>query len=194
MRVPGAARRLLARLTPAWRIPNATDTPEARIRIQGLQEKLGLDSLVPTFDYTRIGETYAAFDISQVFAAADRAVRLTRANVLSWNDIRGENVIFIGPPKFNSHLAAITGPELTVNDAQVINAHPRPGESATYERTNDSIGDASEDYALMDSLPGIDSSTRILSLEGGSDCILDSAPPRPSTLLPAGLFIARVPG
>ena len=149
---------------------NSTDTPEARVRIRGLQEKLGLDSLVPTFDYTGIGETYAAFDISQVFAAAHRAVRLTRANVLSWNDIRGENVIFIGPPKFNPHLAAITRSlELTVNDAQVINAHPRPGESATYERINDSSsGDAAEDYVLMDSLPGIESSTRILILEGGS--------------------------
>src|SRR5207237_1773332 len=42
---------------------NATDTPEARARIQGLQEKLGLDSFVPTFDYTGIGEAYAAFDI-----------------------------------------------------------------------------------------------------------------------------------
>ena len=148
---------------------NATDTPEAQTRIRELQDKLGLDSLVPTFDYTGIGEAYAVFDIARVFGGARREASLTRANVISWNDIRGENVVFLGPPKFNPHLAAITDSlELTVRDSQVINTHPRAGESATYGRISDGNRDAAEDHVLIDWLPGIGPSDRILILEGGS--------------------------
>jgi hypothetical protein len=148
---------------------NATDTPEAQARIQELQKKLGLDSFVPTYDYTGIGEAYAAVSIARVFAEAQRQASLTRANVLPWNDIRDENVIFLGPPKFNPHLAAITDNlELTVRDAQVINTHPATGESATYARIHDNNRDAAEDYVLIDRLPGIGPSDRILILEGGS--------------------------
>jgi len=148
---------------------NAMDTPEAQARIQELQNKLGLDSFVPTFDYTGIGEAYAAFDIARVFADAHREPSLTRANVLSWDDIRGENVIFLGAPKFNPHLTAITDSlELTVKESQVINAHPRAGESVTYGRIMDGNRDAAEDHVLIDLLPGIGPSDRILILEGGS--------------------------
>jgi hypothetical protein len=148
---------------------NATDTPEAQARIQQLEEKLGLDSFVPTFDYTGIGEAYAAFGIARLFGGAQREASLTRANVLSWNDIRGENVIFLGAPKFNPHLAAITDTlELTVKESQVINKRPRAGESATYGRISDGNRDAAEDHVLIDWLPGIGPSDRILILEGGS--------------------------
>ena len=78
-------------------------------------------------------------------------------------------MIFLGPPKFNPHLTAITeNLELIVRDAQVINVHPNPGESATYDRISDSNRDAAEDYVLIDRLPGIGPSDRILILEGGS--------------------------
>jgi len=148
---------------------NTTDTPEAKARIQELEDQLGRDSFVPTFDYTGIGEAYAAFGIAQVFGLAHREAILTRANVLTWNDIRGENVIFLGPPKFNPHVAAITDRlELMVKDSQVINTHPRTGESASYGRISDSNRDAAEDHVLIDLLPGIGPSDRILVLEGGS--------------------------
>jgi hypothetical protein len=148
---------------------NTTDTPEAKARIAELESQLGRDSFVPTFDYTGIGEAYAAFGIARVFGAARRDATLTRANVLSWNDIRGENVVFLGPPKFNPHVAAITDElELIVKDSYVINQHPRAGEPATYGRTSDSNRDAAEDHVLIDRLPGIGPSDRILILEGGS--------------------------
>jgi hypothetical protein len=148
---------------------NTTDTPEAKARIQELQNQLGRESFVPTFDYTGIGEAYAAFGIARVFGLAHRETTLTRANVLSWNDIRGENVIFLGPPKFNPHVAAITDSlELIVKDSQVINTHPRAGESASYGRISDGNRDAAEDHVLIDRLPGIGPSDRILILEGGS--------------------------
>ena len=150
---------------------NAIDSPESRARVAELQRKLQVDSLVPTFDYTGIGEAYAAFDISRVFAGAHRAIALSRANVLSWNEVRNENVIFLGAPKSNPHLAVLTANlQLTVDhDRQtVINAHPQPGESSTYVRADNAELNAAEDYVLVDMLPGIDSSGRILILEGGS--------------------------
>lgn len=148
---------------------NTTDSPEAKARISELEGQLDRDSLVPTFDYTGIGEAYAAFDIARVFGLARRQATLTRANVLSWNDIRGENVVFLGPPKFNPHVAAITDSlELIVKDSYVINKHPRAGEPATYGRISDSNRDAAEDHVLIDRLPGIGPSDRILVLEGGS--------------------------
>lgn len=148
---------------------NTTDTVEAKARISELEKQLDRDSLVPTFDYTGIGEAYAAFGIARVFGLARREATLTRGNVLSWNDIRGENVIFLGPPKFNPHVTAITDSlELIVNDTWVINKHPRAGELATYGRISDSNHDAAEDHVLIDRLPGIGPSDRILILEGGS--------------------------
>jgi hypothetical protein len=148
---------------------NTTDTAEAKARISELERQLDRDSLVPTFDYTGIGEAYAAFDIARVFGLARREGTLTRGNVLSWNDIRGENVVFLGPPKFNPHVAAITDSlELMVKDALVVNRHPRAGELATYGRISDSNRDAAEDHVLIDRLPGIGPSDRILILEGGS--------------------------
>jgi hypothetical protein len=148
---------------------NTTDTPEAKVRIAELENQLGRDSIVPTFDYTGIGEAYAAFGIARVFALANREATLTRANVLSWNDIRGENVVFLGPPKFNPHVAAITDSlELTVKDSYVVNQHPRAGEPTAFGRISDSNRDAAEDHVLIDRLPGIGPSDRILILEGGS--------------------------
>ena len=44
---------------------NTADTPEAQTRIQELETKLGRESFVPTYDYTGIGEAYAAFSIGQ---------------------------------------------------------------------------------------------------------------------------------
>ncbi len=148
---------------------NVTDTPEAQAEIRDFAKRLGLNSLVSNFDYTGIGEAYAAFDVARVFAVAHRQLRLTRANALSWNDVRDENVIFLGPAKFNPHLAALTrNLELTVDDVQVNNRHPLAGESPVYGRISDANGDAEEDYVLIDWLPGIDSVGRILILEGGS--------------------------
>jgi hypothetical protein len=148
---------------------NTTDTPEAKARISELENQLDRDSLVPTFDYTGIGEAYAAFDVARVFGLAHRETTLTRANVLSWNDIRGENVVFLGPPKFNPHVAAITDKlEFMVKDSQVLNTHPRAGEPASYGRISDGNRDAAEDHVLIDRLPGIGPSDRILVLEGGS--------------------------
>jgi hypothetical protein len=148
---------------------NTADTVEAKARISELEDQLDRDFLVPTFDYTGIGEAYAAFDIARVFGLARREATLTRANVLSWDDIRGENLVFLGPPKFNPHLAAITDSlELMVKDSYVINKHPRAGEPATYRRISDSNRDAAEDHVLIDRLPGIGPSDRILVLEGGS--------------------------
>lgn len=148
---------------------NAFDAPGAQTVIADLQKRLGLDSFVPTFDYTGIGEAYAAFEVAKVFVAAHREIALTRNNVLSWNEIRNENVVFLGAPKFNPHLAALSADlEFTLNGSQVVNAHPRAGESATYGRINDADLNAAEDYVLIDRLQGIDPAGRILILEGGS--------------------------
>ena len=50
----------------------------------------------------------------------------------------------------------------------VTNLHPRPGEASAYQRVDDADLNAAEDYVLIDRLPGIDGSGRILILEGGS--------------------------
>lgn len=76
---------------------------------------------------------------------------------------------FLGAPKFNPHLSSITDSlDLTVKESQVINAHPRSGEYAVYGRIPDGKRDAAEDHVLIDRLPGIGPSDRILILEGGS--------------------------
>jgi hypothetical protein len=150
---------------------NVPDLPESQAELAEMQKKLGVDSLVPTFDYTGIGEAYAAFEVSHIFAAARKEVALTRGNVLSWNEVRNENVIFLGAPKSNPQLAAITDNldfRMDRDRSMVTNAHPRAGEPAAYQRVNAADLNAAEDYVLIDRLPGIDGSGRILILEGAS--------------------------
>ncbi len=150
---------------------NTAEGEEAQARIADLRKRLNLDSLTPTFDYTGMGEAYAAFALARFLTAAHRTAALTRSNVLSWNELRNENVIFLGAPRFNPNFTALTANlEFTMaSEGRVVsNAHPRAGELAAYGSTNAADGTIVGDHVLISRLPGIDSSGVILLLEGGS--------------------------
>jgi len=148
---------------------NAIDAPETQAAMKDLSKKLGLDGFVPSFDYTGTGEAAAAIAIARIFAEGHREVAVSWGNVLSWNDIKNQNVIFVGPPKFNPHLHAIpVNLDFTIGPRGIVNAHPRAGESANYPRILNADENAAEDYVLINRLPGIDPSGTLLILEGSS--------------------------
>ena len=95
---------------------------------------------------------------------------LKRSNILSWDDVRNSNVIFLGPPKFNQLLSDLpTGDGFAIERGAIRNPHPQPGEQDAYRSTWS--GDQMqllEDYALIYHLPGLYDHGEIMMLGSAS--------------------------
>jgi hypothetical protein len=85
--------------------------------------------VLPAYTFTGIGEASAAVLISKLLAVRKREVLLTRSNLLSWQQIVDDDVVFVGPPKFNPQLqtAALTQ-DLVIEPEGIRNRMPAPGE------------------------------------------------------------------
>jgi len=86
-----------------------------------LQERLGSPYAVPSYAYTGAGEAIGAFLLARLFQGRAPSFTLERSSTITWDDIRHQNVIFVGPPKFNLQLAEIP--------AEGGICHPRWGDS-----------------------------------------------------------------
>lgn len=90
------------------------------------------------------------------------------STVLTWNDIGANNVVFVGPPKFNLQVRDLPVVEDLVDDAQGIrNLRPHPGEPSFFEEgTFDPQNGTRETDALISRLPGLHGSGEILVVAG----------------------------
>lgn len=79
--------------------------------------------------FTGIGEANAAFLIGRLLSPRRTDLLFTRSNLLSWEQINTSNVIFLGPPKFNTQLqTSALMQDLVVEADGIRNRKPRPGE------------------------------------------------------------------
>jgi hypothetical protein len=88
--------------------------------------------------YSGAGTVMAVHELSNHFAAFGRAVRLKRAELLTWDEAQNTNLIVVGSPDANSRLRQL--PPLQQFDFKslrdeprqgiggIVNLHPRPGE------------------------------------------------------------------
>jgi len=125
--------------------------------------------------YTGVGEVLAIHELDRVFGVLNRQLRVKRGALFSLDDVRNNDLIFIGSPAENLTLLEIPGTQEFVfqkvntgprtGDVEVINVHPAPGESraSMASPTSQSV---SEDYAIVALKPGLDPAHSMLILAG----------------------------
>jgi hypothetical protein len=123
-------------------------------------------SLVDT--YTGIGELAAVYTLTRLFDAHQAHFILKRSRLMTWDEAKTRNLVFIGSTAENPSLSALQSKQdftitATPESAGIVNHHPRPGEPAVYTRPEHPL---SRDYAILALLPGMQAGERILVFSG----------------------------
>ncbi len=125
--------------------------------------------------YTGVGEVLAVHSLDEVFNSLGRQLRVKRGSLLSLDDVKNTDVIFVGSPSENLALLDIppnhdfvfqrvsSGPRQ--GDLAIVNRSPRAGEATTFlaSRSDDPL---LEDYAVVCLVPGLSPDRSILILAG----------------------------
>ena len=125
--------------------------------------------------YTGVGEVLAVHSLDEVFNSLGGQLRVKRGSLLSLDDVKNTNVIFVGSPSENLALLDIppthdfvfqrmsSGPRQ--GDLAIVNRSPRAGEPSTFlaSRSDDPLV---EDYAVVCLVPGLIPDRSILILAG----------------------------
>jgi hypothetical protein len=123
--------------------------------------------------YTGVGEVMAVHDLDQVFTSLKHEIHIKRGRLLTWDDARSSNLIFIGSPSENLSLRELPGTQDFVfsrkaspprkGDLMISNLHPAASEQAMYLASD---GIITEDYALVALTSVPNSSRQVLILAG----------------------------
>src|SRR5258708_93939 len=127
--------------------------------------------------YTGVGEVLAIHELDRVFGLLNRQLRVKRGALFSLDDVRNNDLIFIGSPAENLTLLEIPGTQEFVfqrvnsgsrtGDVAVINVHPAAGESHVF-MASPSSQSVNEDYAIIGLKPGVDPAHSMLILAGNA--------------------------
>ena len=125
--------------------------------------------------YTGVGEVLAIHELDRVFGLLNRQLRVKRGALFTLDDVRNNDLIFIGSPAENLTLLEIPGTQEFVfqrvnsgpreGDVQVINVHPAAGESQAFLAIPSSQS-VNEDYAIIGLKPGLNPAHSMLILAG----------------------------
>ncbi len=155
-----------------FRNPKINEEAEANRaeEIKRLQEHLGSPYAVPSYAYTGAGEAIGTFQLARLLQGRAGSFSVERSSTMTWDDIRHNNVIFVGPPKFNLHLADIPAEGgFVIRDGAIRNPQPRQGEQEAYRNSwAPNNTELLEDYALISRLHGLHGSGEIMALGAGS--------------------------
>jgi hypothetical protein len=124
--------------------------------------------------YTGVGEVIAIHELDRVFTLLNHGLRVKRGRLLSLDDAKNNNLIFVGSPSENLPLREIpTSREFVFRrtemaprkgDLAIVNAHPAAGEQRLYFA---SPGNPfTEDYAIIALVPGLNQSRWVMVLAG----------------------------
>jgi hypothetical protein len=114
--------------------------------------------------YTGVGEVLAVHELDKLFAGLGKSLRVKRGALLSLDDIRGKNLIFVGSPVENLPLNDIhvpgefrfqvltQGPQQ--GEVQIVNVHPKPGEPVSFMKQPQVP--QLDDYAIISKFRGAD--------------------------------------
>src|ERR1700686_1876693 len=125
--------------------------------------------------YTGVGEVLAIHELDRVFGLLNRQLRVKRGALFSLDDVRNNDLIFIGSPAENLTLLEIPGTQEFVvrrvnsgprrGDMKIINVPPAAGRSQVF-LASPSSQSVSEDYAIIGLKPGLDPAHSMLILAG----------------------------
>jgi hypothetical protein len=124
--------------------------------------------------YTGVGEVLAVHALDDVFAMFHRKIRVKRGSLFSLDDVRNNDLIFLGSPAENLTLTEIPNTREFVfqrikdgprkGDLAIVNIHPQPGEAQAFLASpSDRL---SEDYAVIGFMPGLDPAHSVMIFAG----------------------------
>jgi hypothetical protein len=118
--------------------------------------------------YTGIGEADGVYELTRLFDSAHATFVLKRSHLVTWDEAKQRNLIFIGSPAENLAVQALpSNAEFTLFSSSETsgyhNNHPRPGEPAEYARPEHPL---TRDYAIISFLPGMQSGKKMMLLSG----------------------------
>jgi hypothetical protein len=138
--------------------------------------KAANDSRERIFDhYTGVGEVLAVHSLDEVFATLHGHVRVKRGSLFSLDDVKQNNLIFLGSPAENLTLLDIpstshfvfqrlaSGPR--AGDLAIATISPQPGEPA-YSIASPAGQSLTEDYAVVGLKRGLEPTHLVLIIAG----------------------------
>jgi hypothetical protein len=124
--------------------------------------------------YTGVGEVMAIHELDGLFTSLHRTMRLKRGRLLTSDDAKSGNLVFIGSPSENPSLSDLPRTEDFVfklsaagprkGDLSIINNHRSAGDEPVY--FSSAAIPIQEDYAIIGLLPGLSASRKVLILAG----------------------------
>jgi len=138
--------------------------------VSAARNGLGEKEFYQSYSFIGTGEASAAFVIARLLSTRVRDLRLTRSNLLSWEQINDDDVIFLGPPKFNRQLqtAALTQ-DIVVEPDGIRNLKPRPGEPGyLQDKLTPGKPAEGESHALITRMPGPSGVGALYSIAGNA--------------------------
>jgi hypothetical protein len=125
--------------------------------------------------YTGVGEVLAIHALDDVFGTLGRRIRVKRGSLFTLDDIKNNNLIFVGSPSENLSLLDIPNTQEFVfqrvpsgsrrGDLSIVSKHPASGEPNTY-LASPSNAALTEDYAVVGLVPGMGSGQFVMILAG----------------------------
>ena len=138
-------------------------------RLGALASALGSRPLRPSQGYTGTGQATGAFLLGRFFGTAGSPVQLVRSSTLSWDDISGHNVIFLGSAKSNPQIDAIPLERpFRIENQLIVNAVPEPGQPSGWATVPETSQQQRQEFALISFLPGLHGSGEILIIEAAT--------------------------
>ncbi len=133
------------------------------------------DKGLPIMDhYTGVGEVLAIHELDRVFAQLHRGLLVKRGRLLSMDDAKNNDLIFVGSPSENLSLREIPTTQDFVfkrmeqgprkGDLAVFNSHPAPGEPPYF--LSSAQLPLTEDYAVVGLMPGLNPTRWAMVLAG----------------------------
>jgi hypothetical protein len=117
--------------------------------------------------YTGTGEVAAIYRLTRFFDDRDARFILKRSRLVTWDEARSSNLIFVGASSQNTALHDVpTLSEFAIDLDEkgigyIVNQHPRSGEPIRFPRQ-----DRGQETAIMALLPGLEPGTHILLFSG----------------------------
>jgi hypothetical protein len=118
--------------------------------------------------YTGIGELASVYELTRLFDTHQATFVLKRSLLVTWDEAKLRNLVFIGSPAENPSLNALPSMTdftmmTTAGFSGFVNRHPLAGEPALYLRPERPL---TKDYAVIALMPGVESGKRSLIFSG----------------------------
>ena len=118
--------------------------------------------------YTGVGELNGVYELTRLFDSHHTSFTLKRSLLVTWDEAKLQNLIFIGSAAENPSLRDVPPTsDFTMNTANgysnIVNHHPRPGEQAIY---SEPVHSTDKDYAILAYLPAVQPGRHMLVFSG----------------------------